>query len=104
MCEPTSRVSSDQTGILPQPSSKGNNYVFVLYNYSSNSIHTVAMKSRKAKCILEAYQTVFDRLKRAGLCPRLAHLNNNECSALLKQFFYNNDVEFQLAPPHILGC
>ena len=74
--------------------------MFVLYDYDSNSIHAVAMKSRKAECILEASQEVYELLKRTGLKPRLARLDN-ECSALLKTFFYDNDIKFQLAPPHI---
>jgi len=96
----TGQISSDQTGKFPLPSSTGNNYIFVLYDYDSNSIHAVAIKNRSAPSILAAYKIVFQRLTRAGLTPRLARLDN-ECSAILKQFFYDEHIDFQLAPPHI---
>jgi len=65
----TGQISSDQTGKFPLPSSTGNNYIFVLYDYDSNSIHAVAIKNRSAPSILAAYKIVFQRLTRAGLTP-----------------------------------
>ena len=58
------------------------------------------MKNRTAASILAAYTDVFRRLQRAGLQPRLARLDN-ECSAILKRFFQEEGIEYQLAPPHM---
>jgi hypothetical protein len=91
---------SDQTGKFPIPSSRGNNYCFVLYDYDSNAIDAVAIKNRTATSIRDAYNTVNDRLKRAGLKPRL-HILDNECSALLKDLFYKEGIHYQLVPPGI---
>jgi hypothetical protein len=95
----TGQVYSDQTGKFIVPSSRGNNYIFLLYNYDSNSIHVEAIPNRQAATILKAYKTVFARLKAAGLQPKLARLDN-ECSNALKQFFQEEQVQLQLVPPY----
>ena len=38
ICQPTNKIYSDQTGRFPVISSKGHQYIFVLYNYNGNSI------------------------------------------------------------------
>ena len=100
---PEGQVYSDQTGRLPIPSSHGNNYLFVLYDYDSNHIFAEPMKGRYAKDILEAYKEVHARLVHCGLRPRLQRLDN-ECSGLLKEFMEDQQVDFQLAPPGMHRC
>jgi hypothetical protein len=57
--EPTGQVYSDQTGKFVVASSRGNNYLLVLYDYDTNFIFATPFKNRTAKCILAAYyQTV----------------------------------------------
>ena len=45
---------SDQTGKIPTISSRGNHYIFVFYNYDTNSIHTTAIPNRQAASICAA--------------------------------------------------
>jgi len=47
---------TDQTGRFPIPSSKGHNYLFILYEYDSNIIEGEPMKSRTGPLIIEAYK------------------------------------------------
>ena len=44
----TAKLYSNQTGQLSVLSSRGNQYIFVLYNYDINSIHTHLLKNRQA--------------------------------------------------------
>jgi hypothetical protein len=94
----TGKMYSDQTGRFPIPSRSGNNYMFVLYDYDSNSIHAEPIPNRESQTILKAYKCVLDKLNRAGLHPKLHHLDN-ECSSALKEFFVDNHIDYQLAPP-----
>jgi hypothetical protein len=84
----TGKVFSDQTGRFLAPSSNGNNYLLILYDYDSNQIHAAPMKSRSAGEHLAAYQHAHAVFVRAGLRPRLQWLNN-ECSQLLKDFMHD---------------
>jgi hypothetical protein len=45
----------DQTRKLVAPSSTGNNYILILYNYDSNPIIDMLFKNRKSESILQAY-------------------------------------------------
>jgi hypothetical protein len=69
---PTSgQVFSDQTGRFLAPSSTGNNYLLILYDFDSNSIHAEPMKTRTAAEHLAAYTRVHATLVKAGLQPKL---------------------------------
>ena len=95
----TGAIFTDQTGKFVTTSFSGNNYMMILYDYDSNAILVEAMKNKTARTIKEAYEKLHRRLCRAGLRPRLQRLDN-ECVEPLKQFLHDNDVSFQLAPPH----
>jgi hypothetical protein len=94
----TGQVYSDQTGKFTFPSSNGNNYLFILYDYDSNLILAEPMKSRRAQDIVSAYKTVHTKLCRARFQPKLARLDN-KCSATLKTFLNEENIDYQLVPP-----
>ena len=96
--EMTGQIHTDQTGRFPTPSSAGNNYVMVLYDYDSNAILVQPFKTRHDTVIKEAYAALLERLQRAGLRPRLQRLDN-ECSKILKEYMHDQSIDFQLAPP-----
>ena len=95
-----SKSYSDQTGKFPVESSRGNNYIFVLYHYDTNSIHATAIPNRQAATITKAWKHNFDVLKAHGETPDL-HILDNECSNDLRRAFTKNDIVFQLVPPHL---
>ena len=95
----TGKIASDPTGKFILPSSNGNKYILVVYDYDSNMIFAKPMKSRSAPDHLAAYKRVYDVLKSRGLKPQLQRLDN-EASQLLKNFLADNQVDFQLVPPH----
>jgi hypothetical protein len=96
--EPTGQIYTDQTGRFVTPSSNGNNYMMVCYDYDSNFIVAQPFRNRTAKCILDAYKVIHTRLCRGGLRPRLQRLDN-ECFQHLTDFLHEQDVDFQLVPP-----
>jgi hypothetical protein len=97
--EPTSQIYTDQTGKFITPSSNGNNYLMIVYDYDSNHIFAEPFKTRTALSILKAYKTVHTRLYTAGLWPKLQRLDN-ECSNILKEYLRAEAINFQLVPPH----
>ena len=95
-----SKSYSDQTGKFPTMSSRGNQYVFILYHYDTNSIHAVPIKNRQAAHIKNAWHDTFNLLKHHGEAPDL-HILDNECSGDLRKAFLKNDIAFQKVPAHI---
>jgi len=89
---------SDQTGRFPVPSSRGNNYIFVLYHQDTNTIHTVAIPNRKAATIRNAWESTHKMLVHHGHAPEL-HILDNECSQDLKDAFFRHQIRFQRVPP-----
>jgi len=98
--ETMGQVYTDPTGQFIVPSSTGNNYLLVLYNYNSNAILVAPMKTCTAGSIVAAYKMLHKRLCDADLRPLLECLNN-ECSAALKNFMCKEGVDYQLPPPDI---
>jgi hypothetical protein len=78
--EPTGQIYTDQTGRFVTPSSNGNNFMMVCYDYDSNFIFAQPFQNRTAKCILDAYKVIHTRLCRAGLRPKKEHVRLNKKS------------------------
>jgi hypothetical protein len=98
--EPTGQIYTDQTGRFVSASSNGNQYLMILYDYDSNHIFAQPFKTRTAGNILKAFQTLHQRLCRAGCRPKL-HRLDNECSTILKTFLTDEAIDYQLVPPGV---
>ena len=94
-----SQSYSDQTGRFPVQSSRGNNYIFIMYDFDSNAILSVALPDRRGSSINHAWMKIFTKLSNNGYRPTL-HILDNECSHDLKRSFAKNNVDFQRVPPH----
>jgi hypothetical protein len=100
---PTSDIQksySDQTGRFPIQSSRGYQYVFILYEYDSNAILSKPLKTRQALELTTAWTELHLKLRDNGFAPSL-HVLDNECSHEMKKAFTKHDVTFQLVPPHV---
>ena len=95
----TGQVFTDQTGRFLQPSSHGNSDMLVFYEYDSNFIHVEPMKNKTGPEILAAYKRAHDLFASRGLKPQLQRLDN-EASRALKTYMTEQEVDFQLVPPH----
>ena len=96
---PSKIIYSDLTGMFPVKSTRGNQYVFLLYDYDSNTFHVRSLCSRKDTAIVAAYDSIHVHLCSRGLAPEL-QLLDNETSTALQQSMQKNSVDFQLVPPH----
>jgi hypothetical protein len=101
--EATGQIYTDQPGCFLVASSSGNSYILILYDYDNNFIHDQAMPNRTAASIVKAYTKAITTLTTAGLRPQLQRLDN-EASTLLQQFMKQQDIDFQLVPPHLHRC
>ena len=93
-----SKSYSDQTGRFPVPSSRGNHYIFVLYNHDTNSIHALPIPNRQAATLRDAWEATHKVLVKQGHPPNL-HILDNECSKDLKDAFMKYNIDFQRVPP-----
>ena len=96
--EVTGQIYTDQTGRFPIPSSRGNNYLMILYDYDSNAILAEPMTNRTSKEILAAYKRLVKKLADAGHHPKLQRIDN-ECDSALKDYMRSQGIDFQLVPP-----
>jgi hypothetical protein len=69
-------IYTDQTGIFPVVSSKGNKYIMILYDYDSNAILAKPIKDRTAPELLKTFQVMEQKLVDRGLKPKLMKLDN----------------------------
>jgi len=101
--EPTSLIYSDLTGWFVAPSSSGNNYILIIYDYNSNAILMEAFKTCHTDAILEAYKCGHAWLCTAGLHPKLQCLDNKS-SCTLQEFMTAKTIDYQLVPLHVHHC
>ena len=79
-------------------SSHSNQYIFVLYNYDTNSIRAHLLKKLQALEITTDCKTCHEHLRQNGASPTLRILNN-ECYHTMQKAFRKYNVDFQLVPP-----
>lgn len=96
----SSKAYTDLTGRFPFQSSRGNNYLFILYDYDGNAILAEPIKNRQAATIKAAWTKLHSRLKLSGNKPKL-YVMDNECSSELQQALKEETCDFQLVPPHV---
>ena len=78
---------------------RGNNYIFILYDYDSNAILAKVIPNQKGSTIQTAWEQIHKALQRNGYKPTL-HIINKECSEDFKTAFRHHNVNFQRVPPH----
>ena len=77
----------------------GNNYILVIYDYDSNTIHGQAIPDRKKESQVTVYEIILLVLKSRGLTPKLLRLDN-ETSTFLIDFMSEENFANQLLPPY----
>jgi hypothetical protein len=81
----TGKIYTDQTGKFSVLSSRGNKYLFVLYDY---------------EILTRAYKKLFNQLKKRCLRPQV-QLLDNECFQSMKDLMDELNVQRQLTPAGI---
>ena len=93
-----SKAYADLTGRFPYKSSRGNQYILVFYNYDANYINAIAVKSRQASELKNAFVSHTDTLRRSGIVPTM-YILDNEISNNLKLALTKYGITYQLVPP-----
>jgi hypothetical protein len=76
-------MSSLEISRFPFVSSRGHNYIFILYDYDSNAILAEPIKSRQTEHLIQGYEACYKRLTRAGITPILQRLDNEISKELI---------------------
>ena len=70
-------------------------YIFILYDYDSNTILAEPIHSLYAHHLVEDYDKCYKRLQAAGIMPFLQRIDN-EISDLLRRSITENYIQYQL--------
>mmetsp|Transcript_8669 Transcript_8669/g.12595 ORF Transcript_8669/g.12595 Transcript_8669/m.12595 type:complete len:139 (+) Transcript_8669:1-417(+) len=96
----TGKIYRDLTGKFPYMSSRGNQYLLIVYDYDSNAILQHPLRNKSGKDIMEGYMTIIQSLTAKGLKPRLQTMAN-KASTALQQNPTSLNINFQLVPPQV---
>ena len=94
------KAYTDLTGRFPHKSSRGNEYLFTMYDYDSNAILQVPIKNRQGKVIAEAFTACYDKLTKHGHVVKL-FVMDNECSTDLQREILKIGGNYELVPPYM---
>lgn len=84
-------------------SSRGNRYIMVGIHLDANYIFVEPMKNRTEGEMIQAYQLMINRMRRAGLGLR-KHKLDNEASEAFKDCINENGMKYELVPPGNHRC
>jgi hypothetical protein len=90
----------DLTGRFPHRSSRGINYLLVVYNHDSNSILHCVLKHKTGTEIKRGWLHIHKKLAKGGNQPKI-YILDNEASAKLKRALAKYDLAYQLVPSHV---
>ena len=90
----------DLTGRFPHRSSRGHEYIYVLYDYDSNAILAQPVKNRQAKTLTTAWETLHNKLTKHGHQTK-HYIMDNEISQELKLALKKYDKTYELTPPNM---
>ena len=89
-------IYTDLSGRFPTRSYRNMQYIFVAYAYQPNAIILEPMKSRESTSMVEAFQNVYEYLKKCGHKPKL-NVMDNECSKAVKDYLQKEETRL---PPY----
>ena len=90
----------DLTGRFPHKSSRGFEYLYVLYDFDSNAIEALPIKNRQAKTLVEAWTILHTRISQHGH-PTKHFVLDNKINAEFKAALKKYCNTFELTPPNI---
>jgi len=105
LAKPTQTLSkniySDLTGRFPQRSTRGNQYIFILYDTNSNCIFAEPVKDRTSTHIEKAYAKIINILQQANISPTIHILDNEASKSYSKLIQKHGKTKIQFVPPHV---
>ena len=94
------RAYSDQKGKFPHLSARGNQYIFVYYDYGRNIILFEALPNHTVGVLTKAWTPCFTQLQYNGYVISSAH-RRQRMFQIHEKAFRKSNVDFQLVPPHV---
>ena len=91
--KPEGTSYSDLTGHYPYKSSRGNQYLMVLYDHDTNAILVRPTKTRNAAELRNVTMELLTILKDRGHPPKL-HILDNEASDSLKHALIKHNIDY----------
>ena len=79
----TCEIYGDPTGRFVTPLISGNEYILVVYNYDSNTIHVEVFQSRQTVHIIDGYKKILEDLSAHDISPILFTIYNEISTALV---------------------
>ena len=92
------KLYSDQTGKFPYQSSRGNNYIMVMYDDDSNGIMVEPFKIRQGKELATMFAKLCEKFK-IHKSETNIFISDNKCSKSVKDTIKSFKATYQLAPP-----
>ena len=89
----------DLTGRFPHMSSRGNQYLVVIYDYDTNAIVFEPIKTRQSKEVFNAFKKCDNKISHNNIAPKFFVLDN-EAAADLKLGIVKNNQSYQVVPPN----
>ena len=93
-------TAADLTGRFPYQSSRGNNYVMVMYHYDCNVIWGEPLKKRTASEIVKCFHLPNRKFSTRGYTPIL-FIFDNEFSGDFRAALQGEQITLQLVTPHM---
>ena len=90
----TPTAYQDLTGRFPHKSSRGNEYLLVVYDFDSNAILVEPLKSRRGGEIKNAWPKIYNILASSGCAPK-QYILDNEMSHDLKAGMTKHKLKYQ---------
>ena len=90
----------DLTWEFPYTSSRGNKYLYIMFDHDSNGILVAPLKNRNDNRIVEAWKFLFSKLTKHGHETKMFVLDK-EFSSQLKDMLKINNLKYQLVPPNV---
>mmetsp|Transcript_27957 Transcript_27957/g.60145 ORF Transcript_27957/g.60145 Transcript_27957/m.60145 type:complete len:98 (-) Transcript_27957:541-834(-) len=69
-------IATDLSGRYPTTSTREHKYIFLMFDFDSNYIHAVPIKSQKAKALMKGFNKCFQVLKNNGFQANIVRLDN----------------------------
>ena len=72
----THQAYSNLTGYLPYKSTRGHEYILIVYDYDSNAILAEHLKNKQAASITKAWEKLHTKILTQGIAPKFYLLDN----------------------------
>ena len=100
---PLERIYTDQTSKFLYISSRGYQYIMILYAWDYNAILSTSFKSKSSADQLGGITFLYECLHKKGQMTSL-HIMDNEAPRSVTNYLDTHNIKHQLVSPHVHRC